>query len=191
MGLRRRLIGQPPRCSPPVARLSWHRSSFGIPRLWGNSCMSLLPPGPMITMTVALEVTYTLWTADGSERTIDRALSSRRTARTCSGRARSCGASTSRSAPRSTTRTAAITRAEEMSDPRQFSASLSVAKRIISGPVIDSRGTPQTPSLGQVHEDAGAEFQGQHARADGGVLIDARDAASVERLAPVGGRRRC
>ena len=28
-----------------------------------------LPAGPMITMTVALEATYTLWATDGSERT--------------------------------------------------------------------------------------------------------------------------
>ena len=27
--------------------------------------------GPMITLTVALEATYTLWAADGSERTVD------------------------------------------------------------------------------------------------------------------------
>ncbi|AHK28757.1 xanthine dehydrogenase [Rhodococcus opacus PD630] len=38
----------------------------------GNICMSL-PAGPMITMTVALEATYTLWAADGSERTVDAA----------------------------------------------------------------------------------------------------------------------
>ncbi|RZK86052.1 MAG: hypothetical protein EOP26_01970 [Rhodococcus sp. (in: high G+C Gram-positive bacteria)] len=31
------------------------------------------PAGPMITMTVALEATYTLWAADGSERTVDAA----------------------------------------------------------------------------------------------------------------------
>jgi hypothetical protein len=35
----------------------------------GNICMSL-PAGPMITMTVALEATYTLQATDGSERTV-------------------------------------------------------------------------------------------------------------------------
>ncbi len=30
-----------------------------------------LPAGPMITLTVALEATYTLLGADGSERTVD------------------------------------------------------------------------------------------------------------------------
>lgn len=45
----------------------WNSATVG-----GNICMSL-PAGPMITMTVALEATYTLWGADGSERTIDAA----------------------------------------------------------------------------------------------------------------------
>lgn len=42
----------------------WNSATVG-----GNICMSL-PAGPMITMTVALEATYRLWAADGSERTI-------------------------------------------------------------------------------------------------------------------------
>jgi len=45
----------------------WNSATAG-----GNICMSL-PAGPMITMTVALEATYTLWAADGSERTVDAA----------------------------------------------------------------------------------------------------------------------
>jgi len=45
----------------------WNSATVG-----GNICMSL-PAGPMITMTVALEATYTLWAADGSERTVDAA----------------------------------------------------------------------------------------------------------------------
>jgi CO/xanthine dehydrogenase FAD-binding subunit len=43
----------------------WHSATVG-----GNIAMSL-PAGPMITMTVALEASYTLWAADGSERTVD------------------------------------------------------------------------------------------------------------------------
>lgn len=43
----------------------WNSATVG-----GNICMSL-PAGPMITMTVALESTYTLWATDGSERTVD------------------------------------------------------------------------------------------------------------------------
>src|ERR1700757_1656330 len=42
----------------------WNAATVG-----GNICMSL-PAGPMITMTVALEATYRLWGADGSERTL-------------------------------------------------------------------------------------------------------------------------
>ena len=45
----------------------WNSATVG-----GNICMSL-PAGPMITMTVALEATYTLLSADGSERTVDAA----------------------------------------------------------------------------------------------------------------------
>ena len=45
----------------------WNSATVG-----GNICMSL-PAGPMITMTVALEATYTLWGADGSERSVDAA----------------------------------------------------------------------------------------------------------------------
>jgi CO/xanthine dehydrogenase FAD-binding subunit len=45
----------------------WNSATVG-----GNICMSL-PAGPMITMSVALEATYTLWAADGSERTVDAA----------------------------------------------------------------------------------------------------------------------
>jgi CO/xanthine dehydrogenase FAD-binding subunit len=43
----------------------WNSATVG-----GNICMSL-PAGPMITMTAALEATYTLWGADGSERSVD------------------------------------------------------------------------------------------------------------------------
>jgi CO/xanthine dehydrogenase FAD-binding subunit len=42
----------------------WNAATVG-----GNICMSL-PAGPMITMTVALEASYTLWSPDGSERTV-------------------------------------------------------------------------------------------------------------------------
>src|SRR6185312_11622289 len=42
----------------------WNSATVG-----GNICMSL-PAGPMITMTVALEATYTLWAPDGSEREV-------------------------------------------------------------------------------------------------------------------------
>jgi CO/xanthine dehydrogenase FAD-binding subunit len=45
----------------------WNSATVG-----GNICMSL-PAGPMITMTVALEATYTLWGADGSERVVEAA----------------------------------------------------------------------------------------------------------------------
>lgn len=45
----------------------WNSATVG-----GNICMSL-PAGPMITMTVGLEATYTLWAPDGSERVIDAA----------------------------------------------------------------------------------------------------------------------
>lgn len=45
----------------------WNTATVG-----GNICMAL-PAGPMITMTVALEATYTLLAADGSERTLDAA----------------------------------------------------------------------------------------------------------------------
>ncbi|WP_406230281.1 FAD binding domain-containing protein [Nocardia sp. NBC_01009] len=45
----------------------WNAATVG-----GNICMSL-PAGPMITMTVALEATYTVWAADGSERAVDAA----------------------------------------------------------------------------------------------------------------------
>lgn len=42
----------------------WNSATVG-----GNICMSL-PAGPMITLTAALEASYTLWGADGSERTV-------------------------------------------------------------------------------------------------------------------------
>lgn len=42
----------------------WNAATVG-----GNICMSL-PAGPMITLTVALDATYTVWCPDGSERTI-------------------------------------------------------------------------------------------------------------------------
>jgi CO/xanthine dehydrogenase FAD-binding subunit len=42
----------------------WNAATVG-----GNICMAL-PAGPMITLTVALEATYRLWAADGSERTL-------------------------------------------------------------------------------------------------------------------------
>lgn len=45
----------------------WNSATVG-----GNIAMSL-PAGPMITLTVGLEATYTLWSADGSERTVDAA----------------------------------------------------------------------------------------------------------------------
>jgi CO/xanthine dehydrogenase FAD-binding subunit len=43
----------------------WNSATVG-----GNICMSL-PAGPMITLTVALESTYTLLSTDGAERTVD------------------------------------------------------------------------------------------------------------------------
>ena len=43
----------------------WNAATVG-----GNICMSL-PAGPMITMTVALEASYTLQSTDGSERSVD------------------------------------------------------------------------------------------------------------------------
>jgi CO/xanthine dehydrogenase FAD-binding subunit len=45
----------------------WNAATVG-----GNICMSL-PAGPMITLTVALESTYSLLAADGSERTVEAA----------------------------------------------------------------------------------------------------------------------
>jgi CO/xanthine dehydrogenase FAD-binding subunit len=42
----------------------WNTATVG-----GNICMGL-PAGPMITMTVALEATYTLWGTAGAERTV-------------------------------------------------------------------------------------------------------------------------
>jgi CO/xanthine dehydrogenase FAD-binding subunit len=45
----------------------WNSATVG-----GNICMAL-PAGPMITLTVALEATYTLLAADGSERTVHAA----------------------------------------------------------------------------------------------------------------------
>jgi CO/xanthine dehydrogenase FAD-binding subunit len=42
----------------------WNSATVG-----GNICMSL-PAGPMITMTVALEASYTLWATDGTERSV-------------------------------------------------------------------------------------------------------------------------
>ena len=69
----RRTIGEPPRCSRTSCEAFlasfkvWNSATVG-----GNICMSL-PAGPMITMTVALEATYTLWAPDGSERTVDAA----------------------------------------------------------------------------------------------------------------------
>lgn len=45
----------------------WNAATVG-----GNICMAL-PAGPMITVTVALESTYSLLAADGSERTLDAA----------------------------------------------------------------------------------------------------------------------
>ncbi|OBI96404.1 FAD binding domain-containing protein [Mycobacterium asiaticum] len=42
----------------------WNAATVG-----GNICMAL-PAGPMITLTVALDATYRLWAADGTERTI-------------------------------------------------------------------------------------------------------------------------
>ncbi len=45
----------------------WNTATVG-----GNICMSL-PAGPMITMTAALEATYTLRAGDGTERAVDAA----------------------------------------------------------------------------------------------------------------------
>lgn len=45
----------------------WNSATVG-----GNICMSL-PAGPMITLTVALDATYLLWGADGSERSVPAA----------------------------------------------------------------------------------------------------------------------
>ncbi|MCW2650437.1 MAG: hypothetical protein QOE41_4043 [Mycobacterium sp.] len=45
----------------------WNSATVG-----GNICMSL-PAGPMITMAVALEATYTLWSTEGGERRVDAA----------------------------------------------------------------------------------------------------------------------
>jgi CO/xanthine dehydrogenase FAD-binding subunit len=42
----------------------WNAATVG-----GNICMSL-PAGPMTTMSVALEASYRLWAADGTERTV-------------------------------------------------------------------------------------------------------------------------
>lgn len=42
----------------------WNAATVG-----GNICMAL-PAGPMITMTVALDAAYQLWSADGTERTV-------------------------------------------------------------------------------------------------------------------------
>jgi CO/xanthine dehydrogenase FAD-binding subunit len=42
----------------------WNAATVG-----GNICMSL-PAGPMVTMAVALQATYRLWAADGTERTV-------------------------------------------------------------------------------------------------------------------------
>ena len=43
----------------------WNSATVG-----GNICMSL-PAGPMITLTVGLQATYTLWSATGAERRVD------------------------------------------------------------------------------------------------------------------------
>jgi CO/xanthine dehydrogenase FAD-binding subunit len=45
----------------------WNSATVG-----GNICMSL-PAAPMITMTVALEASYTLWAPNGTERIVDAA----------------------------------------------------------------------------------------------------------------------
>jgi CO/xanthine dehydrogenase FAD-binding subunit len=45
----------------------WNSATVG-----GNICMSL-PAGPMITLSVALEATFTIWTPDGFERKVDAA----------------------------------------------------------------------------------------------------------------------
>ncbi|MCV7421030.1 FAD binding domain-containing protein [Mycobacterium yunnanensis] len=45
----------------------WNSATVG-----GNICMAL-PAGPMITMTVALEATYELWSTTGTERIVDAA----------------------------------------------------------------------------------------------------------------------
>ncbi len=43
----------------------WNSATVG-----GNICMSL-PAGPMITLAVALEASFTLWATDGTVRTVD------------------------------------------------------------------------------------------------------------------------
>lgn len=43
----------------------WNTATVG-----GNICMSL-PAGPMITLTAALEATYTIWSPDGTERSVE------------------------------------------------------------------------------------------------------------------------
>ena len=68
-----RRLARPLPCSRRAVKRScasfkvWNAATVG-----GNICMSL-PAGPMITMTVALEATYTLRAPDGSERIVDAA----------------------------------------------------------------------------------------------------------------------
>ena len=45
----------------------WNAATVG-----GNICMSL-PAGPMITLTVALDATYTIWSPDGTDRSVPAA----------------------------------------------------------------------------------------------------------------------
>ena len=103
-----RPTGARPRCSPTSCEAFlasfkvWNSATVG-----GNICMSL-PAGPMITMTVALEATYTLWRRTAPNAPSTQPISSPATTRTSSRRVRCCAASTSRSAPcASGTRTAA------------------------------------------------------------------------------------
>jgi CO/xanthine dehydrogenase FAD-binding subunit len=71
------LAGPPDWTAAPLLRTSceaflasfkvWNSATVG-----GNVCMSL-PASPMITMTVALEATYALWSASGRERCVEAA----------------------------------------------------------------------------------------------------------------------
>ncbi len=67
----------------------WNSATVG-----GNICMSL-PAGPMITMTVALEATYTLRAPTDPNAPSPRSISSPATTRTSSGRVKSSARSTS------------------------------------------------------------------------------------------------
>ena len=71
----------------------WNEATIG-----GNIVMSL-PAGPMISLTVALEGTYTLFPRDGRRARSAPPTSSPETTRTCYDRANCCAASTFRQRP--------------------------------------------------------------------------------------------